>query len=266
MVQDALRHLLDNDKMFASWKNRDGMSICGFSEWRQDENLTFSARLKQLIDQPGALGDLLWPERDVKTLSYPELLTGIFSWVGHPIRLSNLEGMVYRLKGLKDIIHVSDDSEQDINISDWIPDAGPSPEQIAVRSELLRLVWEEILQLPPLQRIAYLLNFTVAEGDLELFLVYHVARIRDIGLAVALTEDHFKTLGKELNLSHDVLHLLSSLKTYDERFALLWPRLPLEDNVIAKMFNTQRQKVINLRKAAGDRLRRRLGGIQPVAD
>src|SRR5262245_25294820 len=112
----------------------------------------------------------------------------------------------------------------------------------------------------PLQRIAYLLNFTVADGDLELFLVYDVARIRDIGVAVALTEEHFKTLGKELNLSHEELHLLSSLKTYDERFALLWPRLPLEDKVIAKMLNTQPQKVINLRKAAGERLRRRLGG------
>jgi hypothetical protein len=38
----------------------------------------------------------------------------------------------------------------------------------------------------------------------------------------------------------------------------LWRSLPLTDLMIAKLLKTERQKVINLRKAAGARLSRRL--------
>jgi hypothetical protein len=46
-----------------------------------------------------------------------------------------------------------------------------------------------------------------------------------------------------------------------ERFAELWPRLPLDDATIAGLLELTRQQVINLRKSARERLARRLKGF-----
>jgi hypothetical protein len=44
----------------------------------------------------------------------------------------------------------------------------------------------------------------------------------------------------------------------DEEFSALWVDLPLDDSRIATMFSISRQQVINLRKTARERLRRRM--------
>jgi hypothetical protein len=109
-----------------------------------------------------------------------------------------------------------------------------------------------------LQRLAYLLNFTAADGQLELFWAYGVATIRRIGAALQITEGQFAQVWPELTLDDEERRRAMALESYDEKFALLWQHLPLTDVAIAKMLGTERQKVINLRKAAGDRLSRRL--------
>jgi CRP-like cAMP-binding protein len=45
-----------------------------------------------------------------------------------------------------------------------------------------------------------------------------------------------------------------------EEFAKLWNRLPLDDLAIAERLGVTRQRVINLRKSARERLTRRVGG------
>jgi hypothetical protein len=59
-------------------------------------------------------------------------------------------------------------------------------------------------------------------------------------------------------LSDDIRGRAAACFDYDERFALLWQALPLKDSEIAHMLGTERQKVINLRKSAGDRLSRNM--------
>jgi hypothetical protein len=46
-----------------------------------------------------------------------------------------------------------------------------------------------------------------------------------------------------------------------ESFAELWNELPLEDTRIAGLLQTTRQKVINARKSARERLARQLKGF-----
>jgi hypothetical protein len=163
------------------------------------------------------------------------------------------------LKRIEEFTPIAEaDQQEGRPLSELLEDAGRLPDEEAEWREFLQRLWGEIEQLPPLQRIAYLLNFTAADGQLELFWIYGVATIRRIGDILQMTEDHFARLWSELELSEQDRRRAESLTSPDERFAMLWQHLPLADASIARMLGTERQKVINLRKAAGDRLSRRM--------
>jgi hypothetical protein len=110
-----------------------------------------------------------------------------------------------------------------------------APAATATRMEdqqFLVKLWQEIRLLNQPQRAALLLNLRDENGPAtELFPILGVATIREIA----------ETLGIPA-----------------EEFAALWQELPLEDRRIAAILGVTRQQVINLRKAARDRLRRRM--------
>jgi DNA-directed RNA polymerase specialized sigma24 family protein len=97
----------------------------------------------------------------------------------------------------------------------------------------LRDLWREIRQLPPRQRAALVLGLRDEQGGSAAVLLplTGTASIRDIAEALQLPA---------------------------ERFARLWNRLPLDDAAIAELLGRSRQQVINLRKAARERLTRRM--------
>jgi hypothetical protein len=107
--------------------------------------------------------------------------------------------------------------------------------QVEKRIFLERL-WQELRELPRAQRVALLLNLREADGGgcLALFPATGVATLRQIADALELSA---------------------------ERFAELWPQLPLDDATIAGLLKLKRQQVINLRKSARERLARRLKGF-----
>lgn len=97
----------------------------------------------------------------------------------------------------------------------------------------LRSLWSEIAELPPNQRVALLLGARDASGESVLRLLpgTGIATIRQIAETLLL----------------------------DARaLAELWRALPLDDNRVAAMLRMTRQQVINLRRSARDRLKRRL--------
>ncbi len=255
-LTDALRYVL-NKPPFALWENESQERLCGLAVWcEQSTAITRSNRLTQLLDCPRLLDEVAG--RDAQSLDNSELLAAIFDWVGHPVRFDQAVRIVCDLKRIEELTPiVESDQEEARPLSELLEDTKRRPDEEAEWREFLYLLWAEIEQLPPLQRIAYLLNFTAAGGELELFSIYGVATIRRIGAVLQLTEDHFARAWTDLQLSEEErLHAL--LASYDERFALLWQRLPLADTTIARMLGTERQKVINLRKAASDRLSRRM--------
>ena len=98
--------------------------------------------------------------------------------------------------------------------------------------QFLAKLWEQICLLNQPQRIALLLNLRDESGPAtELFPLLGVATVREIAEAVGIPP---------------------------EEFATLWQELPLDDLRIAEILDVTRQQVINLRKAARDRLRRRM--------
>ncbi|MFL6248393.1 MAG: hypothetical protein ACJ74H_20385 [Thermoanaerobaculia bacterium] len=109
------------------------------------------------------------------------------------------------------------------------PDPGRAVESI----EYLRQLWREILELPRRQRLALLLNARDAAGEsvLRLLVSEGIAAPRDVAAALEVGEAELEALSNGL---------------------------PLLDAAIAERLQVTRQQVINLRKAARDRLARRM--------
>lgn len=256
---DALRHVLKGNPRFALWENEKRERLCGLAAWRhQPTSLTRGERLTQLLDRPYIFGEVVLPGRDARSLDHAELLAEVFQWVGHPVRYDELIRIVCDLKRVEDFAPIVGADEEERSLSELMPDAGPRPDAVAEWSEFLAELWAEIEQLPRLQRLAYLLNFTAGDGQLELFWSYGIISVRGIGAALQLTEEQFAQVWPELPLNDEERRQVETIISYDERFALLWQHLPLTDAIIAKVLGTERQKVINLRKAAGARLSRHL--------
>jgi RNA polymerase sigma factor (sigma-70 family) len=112
-------------------------------------------------------------------------------------------------------------------------DEHEAPPMPIERREFLRVLWREIEQLLPMQRKALLLNLRSEEtANVVAFVVLTgTARFDDVATALGMTA---------------------------EELSAIWNDLPLDDLRIAALLNVTRQQVINLRKSARDRLRRRL--------
>jgi DNA-directed RNA polymerase specialized sigma24 family protein len=259
-LMDALRHVLNGKPDFELWEDENRERLCGLAAWRhQPVSFMRSARLSQLLDDPHIFGEAALKGRDAQSMSHAELLSEIFRWVGHPVRYEDLVRIVRTLKRIEDFTSIDwVDEEDERSREELLPDVGPRPNEAAEWREFLGQLWAEIEQLPNLQRIAYLLNFTAGDGQLELFWAYGVVSIRGIGSALQLTADQFGRAWLELGLTDEERRKAEALTSYDEKFAQLWQYLPLTDLMIAKILVTERQKVINLRKAAGNRLSRRM--------
>ncbi len=257
-VKDSLRHALKREPKFALWDGRNQGAVCGLAAWRGRDSAG-SERLTQLLYQPLACEDAILPGRDAQRVEYAELLAAVFTWLGHPIGLNDLVGIVFDLKRIVEFTQVSDSAEEGAHRqSELLQSKDLSPEEKVRRKEFLEKLWAEIEQLLPLQRIAYLLNFTAGEGQLEVFTLNRIATIRQIGATLQLTDEQFERVWPELHLDRDEHQLAETLTDYDKKFALLWPHLPLEDKVIAKMAGTTPKYATKLRFQANAQLRRRL--------
>jgi hypothetical protein len=182
--------------------------------------------------------------------SWDALFDSVFQALGAPAELDELVNAIAPLVGSVDAVEASKTREEEDG-RDVIVDT-PSPEpkaddQLWIRLQLQRL-WSEILQLLPRQRFAYLLNPT--EGEVEVFPHNGIAGIREIGRSLAISSEQFDLLSRELALDGG--------STYDEKFAMLWNRLPLNDKLIARLLAATPQQVINLRKVARERLGRQM--------
>jgi DNA-directed RNA polymerase specialized sigma24 family protein len=119
--------------------------------------------------------------------------------------------------------------------------AAPVPDAVVDARESrgrLDAAWQEIVTLPPRQRVALLLHLRDEDGrpGLPLFALTGVA---------------------------DLAGLAAALEIEPGQLAELWPSLPLDDLTIGQRLRATRQQVINLRKSARARLGRRLAGHVP---
>lgn len=219
MLLNRLRYLLENkttQKGFGIWQDGDGNQWCGFASWSGRTGGATPKRHWLVVDPVAASREAL-PGGEPATMILPELLTGLFRWLGGPIELRDLTNAVGEILGLSRSTAATAE-EVDAQV-----DPGHSPVEEMVWKEYLSWLWTEVRALSDRQRRAYLLHSDV----LYEFELLGIAPIRLIAEPLSLTATEL---------------------------AELWNRLPLDDLTIAQMLDCTRQQVINLRRVARDKL------------
>jgi|SRR5215212_6314799 len=154
-------------------------------------------------------------------------LLKLFSVADQPLLLDQVVTVVAGLQGIP--VHERSHGLRDL----------PAPARTIVddleASQYIQQLWNEIRALPLRQRVALLLQARDSRGEsvTRLLPITQVASFNDIAEALGMNSD---------------------------TLAALWDRLPLDDLTIAARLGIQRQQVINLRRAARDRLSRRMRG------
>lgn len=236
-LKNRIRYLLNHKREFAVWQDEQQEYLCGLARWGRQTAGHKTRPMNQQLNLDEFMHSLT-PSKSVAQLNSAELVEAILAWLGHPIQIDEIVGMVAQLQGIKDLrpaLQYDEDEEEGsgVSICDLLPDpAVDIVRKLEERSDLERL-WMEVCQLPRTQRVALLLNLRDAKaGDALILLTFTgIANLRQIAQAL------------ELAL---------------EEFTAIWNRLPLEDRAIAEMLGITRQQVINLRKSARDRLTRRM--------
>ncbi len=230
-LRNQLLYLLERQgKGFALWDgNLPGEQLCGFAEWQGRPRLSSERYGRWCIDPNWCAHEALPYGSDPKTMTLTELLTHLFRWLGGPIELDDLLNGLAELLDIHDLpeMHLTDETERVIEMPDGVEMTGEfelvGGEQA---NEFVQSLWEGLWQLPIQQCHAFLLH---QEREVwECFTQHGCGGWRDIArlLEMSLTE-------LEGLLAH----------------------LPLSDAEIAQRLNLpHRQKVINLRNAAKNRL------------
>lgn len=239
-LKNGLRYLLTHRSGFALWQAAGGDWVCGFDRWQSDAQgaeVSAYGSLQQLREDPraftrGASEERHWHDRKH---AY-ELLSAIFEWTCAPVELDLLTGVVADWWNVTDE-EVELDAVRDSGGGDGAAGqlaASQPTAAVEVESRIhLKRLWDEIVELPPRQRAALLLNLRDegGRGIVDLWII----------VGVVTPEALAGALGLEARA-----------------FAELWKELPLDDNRIAAHLGLTRQQVINLRKSARERLARRV--------
>lgn len=151
-----------------------------------------------------------------------DVFTELFREAGKPVLVNALVDVLADASGVRERLPMEDAADQ----------VTPFDARLEDR-DFARALWLEIRQLQPMQRKALLLNLRLggAEVDaLAVLLLSGISRFADIAAALEMTEPEL---------------------------AGIWNDLPYDDRRIAGMLGVTRQQVINVRRAARERLSRR---------
>jgi hypothetical protein len=155
-----------------------------------------------------------------------DALRAIFERAGSPVAFDDLIALLSKVWSIAEIMTVDAEAVA-------VADQRPSPLGEYESRRYLETLWSEVQALRAPQRAALLLNLRDVDGSnaLALLTILEIATFDQIAAALEIAP---------------------------ERLAELWSGLPLDDNSIAALLGVSRQQVINLRRAARERLTRRM--------
>ena len=234
-LKHRLYYLLTRQSGFALWEDENKKMMAGFAAWQGQKRVADSEALRSLSDDERLLLQIRLLRSGRHQAEPGDTLAAIFDRLGGPIAFDELISALAAILYIRDQpLESTDEEENEIAIATSAGATDPAW-QIEKRIFLQRL-WEEVRQLPLNQRAALLLNLKDANGRgcIALFPAAGIATLRELAETVGVSA---------------------------EEFTKLWNELPLEDIRIAERFQLTRQQVINLRKSARERLKRRLKGF-----
>jgi RNA polymerase sigma factor (sigma-70 family) len=224
-LKTRLRYLLSSEKRLAIWEDARSEWLCGLARWVAENRPPVTpARLHRWAEE---LADV---PRGRTALHPADLLTRIFECFDAPIELDELVAIVAQLWGVEDSPAAPETAARDVESG--AEDPGTLLDQRRWMAEL----WAQIRELPQPQRVALLLNLRCSSENAA------VGLLPLIGLA-------------------SIREIARVLEWTAEELAAVWNRLPLDDLAIAERLGVNRQRVINLRKSARERLSRRMANI-----
>ena len=207
-LKRRIRYLFSRDARLALWVD-DGVALCGLAEW---------SRHRAAPADAGAVRAGTTALRGLEIES-PEDAVAVMRAVGRPVRLSDL---------------VAAASNGDVAPAEAVPEEPRAAASDAVEArQYLRVLWDEIRELPPRQRAALLLNLREpsAGNAVVLLVVVGIATLDEIAEAIGMPRAELEAI---------------------------WDEMPLDDLRIAALLGVTRQQVINMRKSARERLSRRM--------
>ncbi len=225
-LRNRIRYVLTHHPDLELAPGVDDAPVCRV---RGPRRMSAAGSTRGWMDDPVAAADRagLTP-----ALPLPRLILGILERCDAPLPLDALVEIVSRLAGIADAPRPA--SRPDAAPLD-VPDRSPGALERLVQHETLATAWRELVQLPPFQRAALLLNLRDTDGG---------ALIQTLPATGIAARD---AIAAALDMSVAQLDRL-------------WPDLPLDDLAIAARLGLTRQQVINLRKSGRARLARRLAG------
>lgn len=237
-LKKKISYLVKSRSQFDLWIEKKD-KVAGFASWK---NVVFlqsdSKALAELAANRNVFMSSKLEGQSPSGMPLELLLNRLFEWAGHPIEIDALVKAVADLLEIKDHPNVDwvdglnsiRHGEQKLGYS--TADQTDKIKQIEL-CEYLVLLWREIKELPLRQRRALLLNLRDEKGD------GLISSLSLCGIASPPEVAEVLEMGKE-------------------ELVEIWNNFPLKDAAIAEMLGVTNQQVINLRKAARERLARRL--------
>jgi DNA-directed RNA polymerase specialized sigma24 family protein len=232
-LKNHLHYLLTRQKGFALWPNESQKLIAGFAEWQAQKLKATKGLGDSLLENEALMANVRLLQVGKRPAESSDILAALFNHLGGPIDFDELVATCAALFDVRDQpVESTDQNGEAIALAA----TGANVAWQVEKRFFLRRLWEEVQQLPLTQRAALLLNLKGAEGRgcIGLFPLAGIATVRELAAALTMSA---------------------------EEFSELWNELPLEDTRIAERFSLTRQQVINARKSARERLKRRLRGF-----
>jgi hypothetical protein len=220
-LKTRLRYLLSTEKGLAIWEDGDADWLCGLPRWQSEKPAPVGK--EKLAGWRDALHDV---PRGKSGMHPADLARTIFERFGAPVPFDELVTVVAQVLAVEDTPNAPESAARDLGSGESDP---------AARSELKRWtaeLWSQIRELPVAQRVALLLNLRAVGGQAA------VALLPLTGVA-------------------GMRQIADALEMPAEELAAMWNSLPLDAPAIAERLGVTRQRVVNLRKSAVERLSHR---------
>jgi len=231
-LKNKLRYFLNHQTGFALWEDDAGELIAGFSRFQKDKlKQATHSEVQNYQDNLNNFERDFLPKGSAQGCSLNEILSAFFNWSEKPVEIDSLVSIVADLWQIKDT-QSKNDNDDEATLESIADTKSGFADELDQRSYLSTL-WNEIKGMSPKHCAALLLSLRDEHSGsvLDLFLFTGIASFKDIANALGKTEGWL---------------------------AEIWNSLPLEDALIAKHLELERQQVINLRKTARLKLARRM--------
>jgi len=268
-LKNRLRYFLSHVPDYALWEGPgpDQGLHCGRPAWRYGTAPADPARIQRLSADRSWVPDRSKPMERFCADDWNTFITALFKRAGAPIPFDDLVSVAVQVLEVKEARLASIEAEEGEGAepTQLVDQTVRAPDTSVELSASIRRLWSAVKALRADYRCAYLLNIPgpgKSRGDIEVFVELGVARITEIGAALALNDAQYAIAWEMLPLSPADRSDVTTLKTGDEKFCVLWTYLPLADALIARLLGIQQQQVINRRTLAVRELARALGRME----